>query len=78
MDYYEQYREIIDTHPSGAPASPALTEILRILFTPEEIRVAACMNFLMKTAMAVINSIISTNKINQELFPLLFCLNNKR
>jgi ferredoxin len=50
MDYYEQYREIIDTHPSGAPASPALTEILHILFTPEEIRVAAHMNFLMKKA----------------------------
>ena len=50
MDYYEKYREIIDAHPSGAPTSPALTEILRILFTPEEIRVAAHMNFLMKTA----------------------------
>ena len=49
MDYYEQYREIIDTHPSGAPATPALSEILRILFTPEEVRVASHMNFLMKT-----------------------------
>ena len=27
MDYYERYREIIDAHPSEAPASPALSEI---------------------------------------------------
>lgn len=50
MNYYEKYREIIDAYPSGAPASPAFSEIIRILFTPEEIRVAAHMNFLMKTA----------------------------
>jgi NAD-dependent dihydropyrimidine dehydrogenase PreA subunit len=44
-DLYEQLRQILDMHPSRAPASPHFDEILRILFTPEEIAVAVRMSF---------------------------------
>lgn len=46
MDHYQRLQEILDTHPSGAPASEAFFEILRILFTPAEARVAAAMKFV--------------------------------
>ncbi len=36
MDAYEKLREILDASPTGAPASKAFDEILRILFTPQE------------------------------------------
>ncbi len=45
MDNYEKFRELIDSHPSGAPKSKIILEILRILFTEEEIRVALTMSF---------------------------------
>ncbi|MCX5854549.1 MAG: 4Fe-4S binding protein [Deltaproteobacteria bacterium] len=45
MDAYEKLREILDAHPTGAPKSKALNEILRILFTPEEAAIALHMNF---------------------------------
>jgi len=45
VDPYEALRRILDMHPSRAPASPYLDEILRILFTPEEIAVAVHMSF---------------------------------
>ena len=53
MDNYEKIQVILDAHPSGAPKSPLFDKILRILFTPEEAAVAACMNFAPKTAEAV-------------------------
>jgi len=45
MDDYEKLREILDKHLAGAPPSPRLDQILRILFTPEEARVAVGMIF---------------------------------
>ncbi|MEN6320532.1 MAG: 4Fe-4S binding protein [Syntrophaceae bacterium] len=45
MDVYEKLRQILDTHPSGAPKSKAFDEILRFLFTPEEAEIAVHMNF---------------------------------
>ena len=50
MNNYEQLREILDAHPSTAPKSDIIDEILRILFTPEEAAVAAKMNFKPKKA----------------------------
>jgi electron transport complex protein RnfB len=49
MDQYESFRRIIDAHPTGAPPSEALDEILRILFTGDEIRIALAMSFRLKT-----------------------------
>jgi len=45
MDDYERLRQILDKHLAGAPPSPRLDQILRILFTPEEARVAVGMIF---------------------------------
>ena len=50
MDSYEKLRAILDAHPSGAPKSEAFDEILRILFTPEEIEVAVHLRFSSKSA----------------------------
>jgi Na+-translocating ferredoxin:NAD+ oxidoreductase subunit B len=43
MDAYEKLREILDASPTGAPASIAFDEILRILFTPQEADLAGYM-----------------------------------
>jgi len=53
MNVYEELRQILDTHPSGAPPSEAFSEILRTLFTPEEAALALCMSFRPKTAEAL-------------------------
>jgi electron transport complex protein RnfB len=45
MDRYEQFRQILDTHPSGAPRSDAFDEILRLLFSPEDIDIVLHMSF---------------------------------
>jgi electron transport complex protein RnfB len=45
MDDYEKLREILNKHLAGAPASKKLDRILRILFTPEEVKVAVGMIF---------------------------------
>jgi len=45
MDVYEKLRVILDAHPLGAPKAKAFDEIMRILFTPEEAKIATCMNF---------------------------------
>jgi electron transport complex protein RnfB len=45
MNTYDRLREILDSHPSGAPKSEAFDEILRILFTPEEAKIAIHMSF---------------------------------
>lgn len=50
MDVYEALREILDSHPSGAPKSKAFDEILRFLFTPEEAELAVHMSFTPRTA----------------------------
>jgi electron transport complex protein RnfB len=45
MDQYEQLRKILDKHLAGAPPSKKFDQILRILFTPEEVRAALTMIF---------------------------------
>lgn len=45
MEIYEQLREVLDSHPATAPKSKALTEILTILFTPDEAALAVNMSF---------------------------------
>lgn len=46
MDSYGKLSEILHKHPTVAPKSKSFDEILRILFTPEEIEVALCMVFV--------------------------------
>ena len=43
---YEQLRELLDTHPVGCPHAPEIIEILKILFTEEEARVASGLGFM--------------------------------
>jgi len=50
MDNYERLREILDSHPSTAPKTKSIDEILRILFTPEEVALAVNMNYRAKSA----------------------------
>lgn len=50
MDMYEKFREIIDTYPSRAPQSKVFDEILRMLFTPQEVALAVHMSFKPKPA----------------------------
>ncbi len=45
MDKYQDLRQVLDKHPTGAPASEYVDEILRILFTPEEVQVALGLGF---------------------------------
>lgn len=45
MNTYEQLREVLDTHPSTAPESDAIMQILGMLFTPDEAGLAAAMSF---------------------------------
>jgi len=45
MNPYETFRRMLDSHPSGAPDSPSIDEILHLLFTEEEIMVAIHMSF---------------------------------
>ena len=49
MDKYEQLRQILDAHPAGAPKSKVFHEILKILFTPDEIELAVHMSFRPKS-----------------------------
>jgi Na+-translocating ferredoxin:NAD+ oxidoreductase subunit B len=49
MDKYEKFQELIDNHPAGAPKSKVFLEILRILFTEEEIKLALTMSFRNKS-----------------------------
>lgn len=49
MDKYEELQEILDSHPSTAPKSDSFIEILKILFTPEEVAVACTMSYTPKS-----------------------------
>ena len=42
---YEGLRELLDTHPVGCPPAPEIIEILKILFTDDEARVALGLGF---------------------------------
>ncbi len=46
MDSYEKLRRILHTNSVGAPQSDSFREILRILFSPEEVEVAIGMTFV--------------------------------
>ena len=50
MDDYARLRDMLQYHPAGAPAGAEIDEILRILFTPEEVRVALGLGFSTRTA----------------------------
>jgi len=50
MDNYEKLRQIIDSHIAGAPKSKHIDEILKMLFSEQEIAVAIHMNFISKSA----------------------------
>jgi Fe-S-cluster-containing hydrogenase component 2 len=45
MKNYEKLRQILNKHPVGAPKSKAFDEILRTLFTPDEVEAALGMGF---------------------------------
>ena len=53
MDVYEQLREHLDKHATGAPDSPEIMEILSTLFTPEEAEVASFTPFRPRPAARV-------------------------
>jgi len=42
---YEKLREMLDVHPMGCPPAPEIIEILKILFTEDEARVALGLGF---------------------------------
>jgi Pyruvate/2-oxoacid:ferredoxin oxidoreductase delta subunit len=45
VNVYEKLRELLDCHPFGCPPAPEIIEILKILFTQEEARVALGLGF---------------------------------
>ena len=49
MDDYARLRELLQCHPAGAPAGEEIDEILRILFTPAEVKVAVGMGFALRS-----------------------------
>ena len=50
MHHYHKLQGIIDSHPVGAPKSEEYLEILKILFRPEEVELAAVMDFKLRKA----------------------------
>jgi hypothetical protein len=42
---HEKFREMLDIHPMGCPPAPEIIEILKILFTEDEARVALGLGF---------------------------------
>jgi len=46
MDRYEKLRQILHKHPTGTPKSKSFDEIMRLLFTPEEVEAACGMVFV--------------------------------
>ncbi len=50
MDVYEELRQHLDKHPSGAPEGPEIHEILSTFFTQEEAKVACGTPFRPKSA----------------------------
>jgi electron transport complex protein RnfB len=64
VDKYDKLRVILNKNPAGAPQSKAFDEILRILFTPEEVEVALGMTFVPKTAPQIADTVgIATEKV---------------
>lgn len=50
MHHYHKLQELIGSHPVGAPKSEEYLEILKILFRPEEVELAAVMDFKLRKA----------------------------
>ncbi|MBF7084301.1 4Fe-4S dicluster domain-containing protein [Desulfallas sp. Bu1-1] len=50
MHHYHKLQQTLDTHPMGAPPSEEFLEILKILFPPGEVELAALMDFKLRTA----------------------------
>lgn len=53
MHHYHQLRDKLGQHPVGAPKSEEFLEILKILFRPEEVKVAIWLDFYPKNAAAL-------------------------
>jgi Na+-translocating ferredoxin:NAD+ oxidoreductase subunit B len=53
MEKYEALRQMLHAHPSGAPKSEFFDEILRTLFSPEEVDAALCMRFTPRSIPAI-------------------------
>jgi Fe-S-cluster-containing hydrogenase component 2 len=68
MDIYERLREILDSHPSTAPKTKSIDEILRILFTPEEAALAVNMSYKTKSVSSIAKAAgLSDSKATQNL-----------
>jgi len=68
VDTYEKFRCLLDAHPSGTPAHPAIDKILRLLFTEKEIRVAVHMSYKkMSPAEIAKNTDFSETEVKQHL-----------
>jgi len=64
MDRYEKLREILHTHPAGAPKSKHFGEILRILFTPEDAEVALGLVFVPRNVHEIARAVgVSENAV---------------
>ncbi|PKN44793.1 MAG: hypothetical protein CVU59_10800 [Deltaproteobacteria bacterium HGW-Deltaproteobacteria-17] len=50
---YEELRSLLDRHPCGCPAAPEIYEILALLFSADEARVAVAMGFRPDIAAAI-------------------------
>ena len=49
VNVYESLRSLLDCHPFGCPSSPEIIEILKILFTEDEAKVALGLGFILFT-----------------------------
>jgi Na+-translocating ferredoxin:NAD+ oxidoreductase subunit B len=67
MDVYEKLRLNLDAHPSGAPKSAHFTEILEILFTPEEAALALHLNFSPKPLDRIADSAMMSRDVAEKL-----------
>lgn len=67
MDAYEELREILHKNPIGAPESDAFDEILRILFTPEEARLACSMAFVPRNVPVIAASAGVSEELAEDL-----------
>lgn len=68
MDNYEKLRAMLDSYIAGAPKSDHFDEILRMLFSKEEIGIAVHMNFRPKSAEKIAaRSSLSLSEAKQRL-----------
>lgn len=74
MDHYNKLREMLDTHPAGAPPSVYMDQILRILFSPEEAEAASYLTFILQPVSKLAEKI---GKDQQSLTDLLEGMANR-